>query len=197
MANDEFPPDLTQQIPTGQVEEGSLDTTNVVGFDQVEVEPVEVRPRNRRFHPGGAGVGEESPPEGFDPAVLKEKIEAVADDDDPSVWFQIGYTGRPTVTPAKRSRPIPQARRPIQQVLAQRPPVVPAAPEVVEATVIDIKSKLAAQGSPTEALAARHKADLAAKDRIENPRTTAPPLPRGRPYIPHPNEKDKEDDSEE
>lgn len=197
MANDEFPPELPPQVPPGKVEEGLPDTSNVVGFDQVEEEPVEARPRNRRFHPGGAGVGEDSPPEGFDPAVLKEKIEAVADDVEPSVRFQTGYTGRPTVTPTKRSRPQPLARRPIQQILAERELVVRAAPEVVEATVTDIKTKLAAKGSPTDALEIKHRAEQAAKDLIDSPRTPAPSAFRGRPYIPHPRERDKNDEIEE
>lgn len=199
MANDEFPPEIPAQLPVEQGEEETQETDNVIGFDQLEVEPILDKPRNRRFHPGGAGVGEDSPAEGYDPQVLKDKIEAVSDvvDADPSVWVQTGYTGRPNVTPLKRSRPVPQARRPIEQVFARRETVVPAAPEVVEATVADIKTKLAAKGSPTDALEARHRATLAAKDLIENPRTPAPASPRGRPYIPHPGEKDKNEESEE
>ena len=136
MNNDEQPPYVAEQLPFDQDETPPV-PDNVRGIENVGVEPEEVKPRNRRFHPGGAGLGKETPKRTtYDPEVLRKKLEEATERDrEPTVREDLGYLGLPQKpevptpeTPPKTSRPVGIERNPI----VPQPPVERADPEFVK-----------------------------------------------------------------
>ncbi|MEI6480865.1 MAG: hypothetical protein WCO19_01030 [Candidatus Saccharibacteria bacterium] len=131
MNNDEQPPYIAEQLPFDQGETPPV-PDNVRGIENVGIEPEADKPRNRRFHPGGAGLGSETPKgTTYDPEVLRKKLEEATERDrEPTVREDLGYVGLPQKpeAPTPETPPVPPKPTRTRPVGIERNPIVPQPP---------------------------------------------------------------------